>query len=431
MKKDKNIFLGKKILIYGLGKSGISSYKFLKKKAEVYLFDDNSKVNNRLEKKIINFYKLQKIKFDKIIVSPGIDIFNCKLTKFLKKNFSKIYTDLDIFYSFYKNKSITITGTNGKSTTAKILYDVLLDQKKDVRLVGNIGNTILSEKRITKKTIFVIEASSYQLEYSKIFSSKYAIILNISPDHIERHKSLKNYISAKFKLLDSQSKQCFAFIKKDDDLISKKIKSKKFNSKIIKVNTKKTNNYFKNINNDYFLTETNKENLCFVIEISKKLKLKRYLLLKTIQKFKGLNYRQQIIFKNNNLTIINDSKSTSFSSTIGILKANSNIFWLLGGIHKKGDKLNLRKKEFKNVRAFIYGKNRSFFNKELRNKIECKNFDYLDDALKDIFILIKKQKSINYTILFSPCAASFDSFKNFEDRGSYFNKLIMKYFNGK
>jgi len=431
MKKDKNIFLGKKILIYGLGKSGISSYKFLKKKAEVYLFDDNSKVNNRLEKKIINFYKLQKIKLDKIIVSPGIDIFNCKLTKFLKKNFSKIYTDLDIFYSFYKNKSITITGTNGKSTTAKILYDVLLDQKKDVRLVGNIGNTILSEKRITKKTIFVIEASSYQLEYSKIFSSKYAIILNISPDHIERHKSLKNYISAKFKLLDSQSKQCFAFIKKDDDLISKKIKSKKFNSKIIKVNTKKTNNYFKNINNDYFLTETNKENLCFVIEISKKLKLKRYLLLKTIQKFKGLNYRQQIIFKNNNLTIINDSKSTSFSSTMGILKANSNIFWLLGGIHKKGDKLNLRKKEFKNVRAFIYGKNRSFFNKELRNKIECKNFDYLDDALKDIFILIKKQKSINYTILFSPCAASFDSFKNFEDRGSYFNKLIMKYLNGK
>ena len=131
------------------------------------------------------------------------------------------------------------------------------------------------------------------------------------------------------------------------------------------------------------------------------------------------------------MTIINDSKSTSFSSTLGILKANSNIFWLLGGIHKKGDKLDLMKKEFKNVKAFIYGKNRSFFNKELRNKIECKNFNYLDDALKDIFILIKKQKLINYTILFSPCAASFDSFKNFEDRGSYFNKLIKKYLNGK
>ena len=106
--------------------------------------------------------------FDIIIISPGIDILNCKLSKFLKKNVSKIFTDLDIFYSFYKNKSITITGTNGKSTTAKILYEVLLDQNYDCRLVGNIGNPVLSEKKINKKTIFVIEASSYQLDYSQI-----------------------------------------------------------------------------------------------------------------------------------------------------------------------------------------------------------------------------------------------------------------------
>ena len=113
---------------------------------------------------------------------------------------------MDVFYSFYKNKSITITGTNGKSTTAKILYEVLSDQKYDCRLVGNIGNPVLSEKKITKKTIFVVEASSYQLDYSQLFTSKYSAILNISPDHIERHRNLKNYISAKFKLLNSQSR---------------------------------------------------------------------------------------------------------------------------------------------------------------------------------------------------------------------------------
>ena len=92
----------------------------------------------------------------------------------MKKNSAKIYTDLDVFYSFFNNKSIAITGTNGKSTTAKILFDVLSDQKKDVRLVGNIGNPILSEKKSTKKTFFVIETSSYQLDYSQLFSSKYA-----------------------------------------------------------------------------------------------------------------------------------------------------------------------------------------------------------------------------------------------------------------
>ena len=117
MTARKNIFLKKRILIYGLGKSGISTFKFLKKKADVYLFDDNQKINQ----KIINLNQLLKLEFDRIIISPGINILDCKLSKFLKKNFSKIYTDLDVFYSFYDNKSITITGSNGKSTTAKIL----------------------------------------------------------------------------------------------------------------------------------------------------------------------------------------------------------------------------------------------------------------------------------------------------------------------
>ena len=107
------------------------------------------------------------------------------------------------------------------------------DQKFDVKLVGNIGTPILSVKKVNKKTIFVIEASSYQLEYSKIFTSKYAIILNIKVDHIERHKSLKNYINAKFKLIDKQTKKSFAYVKKEDKYIIRKIKSKKFNSKII------------------------------------------------------------------------------------------------------------------------------------------------------------------------------------------------------
>ncbi len=431
MKKIRNIFLGKKILIYGLGKSGISSFNFLKDKAEVYLFDDNLRVNLERKKKLIDLKKIFQLKFDLIIISPGIDIFNCKLTKFLKNNLSKIYTDLDVFYSFYKNESITITGTNGKSTTAKILFDVLSNQKKDVRLIGNIGNPALSEKKITKKTIFVIEASSYQLEYSKIFSSKYSVILNISPDHLERHKSLKNYINAKFKLLDSQTKKCFAYIKMNDKLIATKLKSKKFKCKIIKVDTKKNYNIFKKIDNNYFLTESNKENLAFIIEISKKLRLKNHLFLKSIQKFKGLKYRQQIIFKNNFLTIINDSKSTSFSSSIGLIKANSNILWLLGGVYKKGDKLKLKKRDFRNVRGFVYGKNKKFFNKELKNKIKFRNFNQLNDALKEIFSLIKKEKLKKNLILFSPCAASFDSFKNFEDRGSYFNKLIKQHLNGK
>ncbi|MDC3014440.1 UDP-N-acetylmuramoyl-L-alanine--D-glutamate ligase [Candidatus Pelagibacter sp.] len=426
-KKIANIFLKKKILIYGLGKSGISSFRFLRNKADIYLFDDLKNTHpNQISK-----LRLLKIKFDIIIISPGINISNCKLSKFLKLNKKKIYTDLDVFFTFFKNKCITITGTNGKSTTAKILYEVLKDQKKDVRLIGNIGNPPLNEKKISKKTIFVIEASSYQLDYSQLFSSQYSIILNIKPDHLERHKTLQNYVDAKFKLLDSQSKSCLAFVKSDDILISRKLKNKKFNCKIVKVNTKKNYNDFLEIKNKYFLTESNRENLSFVIELAKKLKLKNYLLQKTIKNFKGLKYRQQIILQKKNLTIINDSKSTSFSSSVGMFKKASNILWLLGGIYKKGDKLELKKKDLSNVTAFVYGENKNLFIKQLRSKVKFKNYINLEDAVKNVFSIIKTKRSIKYTILFSPCAASFDSFKNFEERGLYFNRLVKRFMYGK
>ena len=272
------------------------------------------------------------------------------------------------------------------------MYEILLKQKYDVRLVGNIGNPILSTKKIKPKTIFVVEASSYQLEYSQIFKSRYAAILNITPDHIERHKTLGRYIKAKFKLLKNQSKNSLGFIKKNDPLIQKELKGKKLSCKIIKVNTHKVNKIINKLNNEYFATEANKENLSFVLSISEKFKLKKKLLIKTIKTFKGLKYRQQIIYKKSYMTIINDSKSTSFSSSIGILKSNPNIYWLLGGIHKKGDKFNLPRKYFPKIKAFIFGKNRSYFNNELKGKVYLENFDNLKDAFKKVLQLTKKEK---------------------------------------
>jgi UDP-N-acetylmuramoylalanine--D-glutamate ligase len=430
---NRNIFLKKKILIYGLGKSGISSYKFLNNKARVYLFDDFSKKKfiHQQNQKIRNIKEISKIKFDRIIISPGIDVLNCKLSKFLKKNDSKIYTDLDIFYSFYKNTSITITGTNGKSTTSKILHEVLLDQNYDCRLIGNIGNPALSEKKITKNTIFVIEASSYQLDYSKLFTSKYSAILNISPDHIERHKSLKNYVNAKFKLLNYQSKESISFVKKDDLLINKKLKSKKYNPKIIKVDLKKANKVIKHLKNKYFVSAGNLENLSFVLKISETLNLNSKKLIKTLNRFKGLKYRQQIIYENKNLIIINDSKSTSFASSENLLKNLKNVYWILGGIPKKGDQLNLSKKNCKNFKTFIFGNYYKEFKKNIKNKITVKHSKYLKDILKEIFFDLKDKKIKKSIIFFSPAGASFDSFKNFEDRGKYFNQSIKKFINAK
>ena len=431
MVKINNIFFKKKILIYGLGKSGISTYNFLRQKADINLFDDNTQNNLKSDKRIISFTKIHKSEFDYIIISPGIDASKCRLSKYLRQNSSKIYSDLDVFYSFFRNESITITGTNGKSTTAKLLYNILKDQKKDVRLVGNIGKPVLSEKKITKKTSFVIEASSYQLDYSKIFKSKYSVILNITPDHIERHKSFKNYIEAKFRLLNSQTKNSIAFVKSNDFVILRKLKSKNYKQKIIKIDTLKKPKVFKKITNKYFLSSGNRENLSFVLKICQVLNLKKEKIIKTINKFKGLKYRQQIIFDNNYLTIINDSKSTSFASSENLLKNLKNVYWILCGIPKKGDKFNLTKSQCKNFKAYVFSNYHKQFSKNLKNKLILRKFKDLKDILDKVFLEIKNNKAVKNIILFSPAGASFDNFKNFEERGFYFNQIIKKYLDAK
>tara|TARA_B100001057_G_scaffold155684_1_gene155959 strand:- start:9844 stop:11154 length:1311 start_codon:yes stop_codon:yes gene_type:complete len=429
MNENSKIFFDKKILVYGLGKSGLSSFNFLKTISDVYLFDDNLNLKFRrsVKKRILPFKKLLNFKLDLIILSPGIDINDCKLKHLLKKYNQNIYTDLDIFYSFYKNNCITITGTNGKSTTCKLLYDILKDQKIDTKLVGNIGLPILSAKRISKKTIFIIEASSYQLEYSRIFSSKYAAILNISPDHLERHGNLNKYIFAKFKLLKNQKKGSIGFVNRNDRFIQNRINKISYKFKLNHVDTRIKKSLQKKIKNQYFSSKTNQANLAFVLRIIKNFPIKKKILLKSINKFSGLNYRQQIIFQNKRLIIINDSKSTSYSSSEELLKMQNNIYWLIGGIPKKKDKLNLPKKYFKNIQVYVFGKNYQKFVNDLRNKIKLRKFTDLKRALDMILADINNNKIRKNIILFSPASASFDNFKNFEDRGLYFNKLIKKY----
>ncbi|EAS85295.1 UDP-N-acetylmuramoylalanine--D-glutamate ligase [Candidatus Pelagibacter ubique HTCC1002] len=425
---EKN-FLKKRILIYGLGKSGLSTYSYLKKNNIISLYDDRIITKKNIKDTYTTYKEIIKKKFDCIIISPGIDINNCKLSRFLKKNHKKIYTDLDIFYSRYAfNQKITITGTNGKSTTAKLLYDILKDQKKDVRLVGNIGNPVLLEKKIKKDTLFVIEASSYQLEYSKLFKTNISLILNISPDHLERHKTINKYVSAKFKLIKNQSKNDIAILNTKNFYIKRKLKQKKFAPSILKIEKYVSDRFIKKIDNHYFDTDGNKENLTFVLKVSKILKLKNNLLLKSLKNFKGLSFRQEIIHNSKFLKIINDSKATSFSSSERLLKSLKNIYWIIGGLPKKGDKFLLKKNDCKKIKLYIFGKNQKFFINELKNKMAFKSFLNLKSLIAKVFLDIKNENNfIKKTILFSPASASFDTFKNFEERGRYFNKLIKNY----
>ena len=429
MKLKNDLYFKKKILVYGLGTSGISCINYLKKDNLINCFDDNPKhLVQNFKKYLISKEKIKKTNFDHIIISPGINSLKCSLKDYLKKNKSKICTDLDVFYSkYYKNFIIAITGTNGKSTTSKLLNDILKKNKHDSRLVGNIGNAVLNEKKISKKTIFVFEISSYQISYSKIFKANYGILLNISPDHLERHKTFNNYLQTKFKLIFSLKKNDYAFINKGERLFKKLIHNKKTKCKIFNVNYKLSEKENQFIKNPYFKSLNNQENLSFILKVCAKLKIKKKIIFKVVNNFKALNFRQQIIYESKNLRIINDSKSTSFSSSVNLLNNLNNLFWICGGLPKKGDKLKLGNK--KNIRKiYLFGKYKNFFINFFKNKYRYSKFNSLDSVIKQVSKDIDREKKIKkVNLLFSPCAASFDSFKNFEDRGKYFNYLVNKY----
>ena len=420
-------FVNKKILIYGLGLSGNSCFKYLYKKNNIKIFDDDySLKNNKNKKFFLDKKKILENKFDYIVLSPGIDIKKCTLKNYLIKNLNNIITELDIFYLLYPNNiKITITGTNGKSTTCQMLYNIFKLRNLDVRLVGNIGKPPLKETRIKKKTIFIIEASSYQIAYNKYFKTDFAVILNLSVDHLERHKNINRYAEAKVKLISDQEKNKLSIIEKNSIILSKQIKKKKIESKIIKLNYNKLIYFKKKINNNYLLDKNNLNNIHFVYKISKIFKIPDYIIFKSLNLFKGLKFRKQIIIDKPKLKIINDSKSTSFSSTNALLSSYENIYWIVGGMFKKGDKFELKRKYYKNVKAYIIGLNKKNFVNQFKHKIKFK----YSKNLKKAILIIKNdiKKDPNYkTILFSPAAASFDQFKNFEQRGNYFNSLVKK-----
>jgi len=408
--------------IYGLGSSGKSVAKYLKSKNfyNVKIWDD--KMQTKIGKKIF-LKSLDSSDF--IIISPGINLKKSKLKKKLLRNKHKIITDLDIFYLFNPNiRTIVITGTNGKSTTCKILEHVLKKNGINVKLGGNIGKPVLDLK-LNNRPVVIIEASSFQLSYSKYIKPNCAAILNVTKDHLDWHGSMKEYINSKLKIFSNQNRNDFAFL--NNQSLMKKFKKNNYESKLKYVNKKKYTNLKKKIKNDYLNSKANNENMDYIYEISKIFKIKNKQVVKSLTNFKGLDHRHEIFFRNHNKTFINDSKATSFQSSKFALESNKNIFWIIGGLPKLGDKIKINDVKRNVVKAYIIGKNIKFFMKYLNGNIDYEVSYNMKNAVTSILQDIKKFKEKKINILLSPASASYDQYKNFEERGNKFKKLVLRY----
>ncbi len=413
-------------LVYGLGSSGQSVMRYFKKKRinNFFVWDDNPEVRKKFRSKItLNLSHVLK-NVDYIVLSPGISLKNTKHKKRLINFKKKIITDIDLLYLSNSNfKSIVVTGSNGKSTTCKIIYHLLKKNRFNVELGGNIGIPVLN-LRIKEKTLFVIEASSFQLSHSKFIHPNYAILLNITKDHLDWHGSMKEYIDSKFKIFNLQKKDNFALVNNN---LKETFRRKKYLGKLISIKLRDYKKIKINIKNDYLKSSTNEENMNFVFTLAKLFKIDKKSFVKSMNSFSGLPHRYEIFLKKKGIIFINDSKATNFQATKFALSSKKNIYWILGGMPKHGDKINLKNLKTNIIKTYLIGKNIVFFKKQLKNKVKFLVTKNINNALKSALKDIKLDKKINSVILLSPAAASYDQFKNFENRGNEFKRLSRLY----
>ena len=412
----------KNILVFGMGNTGLATIQKLKKKIKnISAWDDNANSRKQAKKKFDIFFNknFYKNSYDFIVMSPGINIYEHPQSSFFKDNFNKIITDIDIFISsidLNKNKIIAITGTNGKSTFCKLLHHVI-NSKKNAHLLGNYGKPVLSHNQQLENNFYILELSSYQIEYSKFLKTHACAILNITPDHLERHKTLSNYINIKLKIFNSLLPKSFGFINKNFQYLNRIDKKRN----IIKVPIVK--NLF--IENKFLNKEGYLPSISVIYSILRFFKFSKKIIVTRFNSFKPLPHRQEFVRKINNISFINDSKATNFESAKFSLKLYQNIFWIAGGILKKNDNINLNNELKKNIyKTYIIGKNTSLFQSIIKNKIKHLVCKTVGRAVFQAYKDAQYSKFKNCVILLSPAAASFDQFKNFEHRGNLFKSII-------
>jgi len=447
-------------LIYGLGISGISAAKYLSKAHQVTLTDDNPQITQSPLKdfnKEITFKKFSDIDFsqiNKVIIAPGIPLYFPQKHPILEKqkqyNFELI-CDIEDFYRINQNNTfIGITGTNGKSTSTALCNHIFTDLNLNSQMGGNIGTPAFDLTNETNNN-YIFELSSYQLDLVDKVHLDIACLLNITPDHIDRHGSFENYKKTKAAIFNNQSINDYAIINIDDQntqsifsalqdgaaqkIITLSIFSKQenglsyigdkisINTDFLKTDLELDHKYLKGDHNKQNILASLAMTLCHLNKENLEINLDK--IIDSISNFKGLKHRQEFVRSIENINFINDSKATNCDSTKTALHSYENIFLILGGKEKDGisDIID----ELKKVkRIYLIGESsENFAEILLKNSIDFVKDKELNVAIKNAYFDAKKlNNSGTVNIILSPACSSFDQFQNFEKRGEYFCKIV-------
>ena len=443
----------KKIVILGGGESGVGSAVLAQKEGFDVFVSDFGTIKSKY-KDILNRYKIEweekqhtqeKILLaDEIIKSPGIPD-TAPMVVSAKDLDIPIVSEIEFAARYTDAYMICITGSNGKTTTTTMTYNLLKKAGCKVGIAGNIGKSFAYQIATENFDYYVLELSSFQLDGMFHFKANTAILLNITPDHLDRyHDNFQEYIDSKFRITQNQTKDDHFIYCDDDQTIKKELEKRNIisNQQAFSIQHKVDNGAYLEQDNIIF-NQTNKDTFSMSIHdlgvkgthniynsmaaglAASISSIRKNDIRESLMDFKSIEHRLEPVIKVKDIMFINDSKATNVNSTWYALESmNKNVIWIAGGVDKGNDYDELSKLVKHKVKAIVClgldnQKLHDAFDGMISNIVDVRS---MKDAVKTAYLL----GNDGDTVLLSPACASFDLFDNYEDRGIQFKEAVRK-----
>jgi UDP-N-acetylmuramoylalanine--D-glutamate ligase len=444
MNKNKNI------AILGAGESGVgAAYLAQQQGYDVFVSDMGAiapKYKEQLQQWGIRFEELQHTEAEilnaaEVVKSPGIPD-KAPLVKKLREQGIPVISEIEFAGRYTDAKMICITGSNGKTTTTTLTYHILKKAGLNVGLAGNIGKSFAYQVATEKFDTYVLEISSFMLDDMYRFKADIAVLLNITPDHLDRYDyKLENYAASKFRIAQNQTGDDYFIYCTDDAETIKGMQGRTFAAKQLPFTIEKTIEQGAYLENDNIVINVNHEHFTMSITdlalqgkhniynsmasglVAKVLELRNPVIRESMMDIQPIEHRLEFVAKISGIGFINDSKATNVNSTWYALESMStDVVLILGGVDKGNDYSMLKELVKQKVKAIVcLGKDNKRIHDAFEDDVEIiVNTASAPEAAQIAFHLAKKGD----TVLLSPACASFDLFKNYEDRGQQFKDAV-------
>jgi UDP-N-acetylmuramoylalanine--D-glutamate ligase len=419
-------FAGKKYAVYGLARSGLATAAALVASgAEVVAWDvkEEARADAPSGARVENLDEADLSQFDSLVVTPGLPLNRHPIAQLARDAGIEIIGDIELFArarpELPPHKVVGITGTNGKSTTTSLVHHILKTAHVPTAMGGNIGLPILAQDPLPESGVYVLELSSYQIDLTQSLDCDVAVLLNITPDHLDRYDDFEAYAASKARLFQMQSTKNEAVIIADDDR-TREIAERPNMKGLSRWHVLHGNAGLDQSDWPTLAGPHNQQNAVAAIETCRLLGIGEGEIALGLRTYPGLAHRMERIREKGGVLFVNDSKATNPTATAPALAAFERIRWICGG-QAKTDNLDECAPHFGHVlKAYTIGEAGELFARLLSPDVPVKNCGKLDEAVREA----AADAAPGDTVLLSPACASFDQFKDFEDRGERFRALV-------